>query len=284
MVRRLEVWCRDRAAASLFRPRLRRPVRLTAPLPARSHQAPTPGFAGPDLRRVARAGGTLAARRTLLRLALGSGLVTLLIATTLLSPALRVRTVVWTGGAPIPAGVCRRVEARALGQPLFVLPEKQLRRLIEADVEVVRRPPSTLELRSQTPTALAVLPAGHLVRGDGRVTAGDPTTGLVRLEGIEIAVGDRVAPPVREFLQALRRELGAGPLSPRRALAQGDEWELWLAGGNRVRLLATDVEAQLRKLRVFEQGLRHESLPALIDLRFAEQVVGRNAEGRGRRG
>jgi hypothetical protein len=226
------------------------------------------------MRRPARAGGILTTRRKLLRLAAGSGFVTLLIAATLLSPPLRVRTVVWTGGS-IPERVCRRVEARALGKPLFVLPEKQLRRLVETDVEVVRRPPSTLELRLQTPAGLAVLPAGHLVRGDGRVTAGDPTTGLVRLEGIEVAVGDRVEPRVRAFLQALRRELGAGPLSPLRARAQGDEWQLWLAG---------DVEPQLRKLRVFEQGLRHESLPAEIDLRFAGQVVGRSAEGRGRRG
>jgi hypothetical protein len=205
------------------------------------------------------------------------------LATTLLSPPLRVRTVVWTGGSPLPPELCQRAETLVLGKPLFVLPRKQLHDLVEVDLEVELRPPSTLELRSEAPGALAVLGAGGLVAADGRIVAGEPRPGLVRLEGVDAGAGAHVEPPVQEFLTVLRRELGSGPLAPLRARHEGDEWELWLGSGSRVRLLAADVDAQLRKLRIFEQGLRDESLPARIDLRFEGQVVGRVAEG-GRRG
>lgn len=200
-------------------------------------------------------------------LALGLGLV-------LLAPFLRVRTIAWTGSVRLASSTCSEVEAIVLGRPLYLLPERKLRDIVDVSLEIVRRPPATLELRLEPRDSVALLEDGRAVLADGRLSrqplpAGEQ--GLLRLEGVEAA--ERLPPQACAFLDAARRH--QGQLRLVRARLEGEEWQVWLSGGSRVRLWAVDPVAQLQKLRVFEQGLRNAEMPPEIDLRFGAQVVTR---------
>ncbi|MFQ5601365.1 MAG: cell division protein FtsQ/DivIB [Candidatus Krumholzibacteriia bacterium] len=216
-----------------------------------------------------------------MRAAALSGAVVLALGVLLVSPWLRVRTVVWTGSLQIPDHSCRDFEAASLGQPLFLLPERTLRTRLDLDpvcvrVALRRHLPQTLEICVEPRHAVARTVQGAVLDERGRVLdQPHASAGLPILHGFALgARGDRLDRDGCRLLSALCGGGGAGGLVPTAVRRTGAEVELTLAAsGTRVRLLAGRLEEQLEKLRVFEKGLGSAALPPYVDLRFRNQVV-----------
>jgi cell division septal protein FtsQ len=198
-----------------------------------------------------------------------------------LSPWLRVRTVTWTGPLHLTAERYLALESAALGRPLLLLSPRGLRQALGLDarttrISIDRHLPHTLEVRLTPRRAVAKLDAATPVDARGRLLPADHAgDGLPLLVGFE-ADGKRLAPEARRLLAVLHEGLESASLRPAEVRWQGDEVDLLLAdSGCRVRLDAMQADVQLAKLRVFAATLGDATLPAVIDLRFAGQVVAR---------
>jgi cell division septal protein FtsQ len=150
-------------------------------------------------------------------------------------------------------------------------------------LQLYRHLPATLEVRVEPRSAVARLVRGPAVDARGRVLGPEhQLPGLPELEGFTLdAQGERLAE--RELFAHLAPLFELPTLVPARITLgrDGSELELQLAdSGSRVQLDAELVSSQLLKLRVFEQSLGAEPLPARIDLRFQDQVVVRDTGGR----
>ena len=143
-------------------------------------------------------------------------------------------------------------------------------------MDFCRRPPATLEVNLAPRRAVALLDAETPLDARGRrLDAEHALEGLPHLVGFELEPGgERLAAPGRSVLASLNRRLSEPALQPSEIRLAEHEVDLVLADtGTRVRLDPAGLEAQLRKLRVFEATLGEEPLPASVDLRFQDQVV-----------
>jgi len=205
-----------------------------------------------------------------------------------LSPLLAVRNVTWTGTLRLPEARCAAIEAAVLGRPLLFLSEAALQPGAGLDndfshIRLYRHLPATLEVRVEARRAVAQLHDGAAVDAEGRLLPeGNAVAGLPQLHGFELdAGGRRIAE--RDLLAALMPLFELPTLAPARIELRAEEHELELQladSGARVRLDPEHVSTQILKLRVFEQSLGGEALPARIDLRFQDQVVVRDTGGR----
>jgi len=218
-----------------------------------------------------------------------SGLAVCAAVLALVSPPLRVRTVVWTGSLPPPEGRPRAFEAASLGRPLFLLPEKALRTSLQLDPARVRMRlhrhfPGTLEVQLLPHRAAVVTDAGVVLDARGRVLGPDHSLpGLTVLAGFGLEAG-RLEPSGRRILATLGRRLDAAGLAPARIERRAGDLVLVLRSGTRVRLRADRLESDLLKLRLYEQSLGDGHMPTEIDLRFRDQVVVRGAPRSGTQG
>jgi hypothetical protein len=203
-----------------------------------------------------------------------------LVALVLLSPLLRVRTVVWTGSVPVPDGRYRAVEAASLGRPLALLPERFLHQLLGVDpasvrVALKRHPPGTLEVCMLPRHAVARSEDGVPFDARGRrLDSRHATPGLPVVVGFQhseasACIREEDAALVASVLAAL----ALPGLAPTRIELQGAELLMTLRGTTRVRAHATRLEMELRKLALFEHSLGTAEMPPSIDLRYRDQVV-----------
>lgn len=228
-------------------------------------------------------------RLPLVRLAASGGLVLTLGAALALSPWLRVRQITWTGSLPLDDGRCAAVEAGLLGRPLLLVSQAGLADRLgvgksQLDIGFHYHLPGTLEVRVRPRRAVGAIGDGLAVDAAGRLLAPEHAVpGLPRLEGFGLdAKGKRLDARSRALLAALQPFFAVPTLAPAEVRRGADgQVELVLAdSGTRVRLDAARAETQLLKLRVFEEGLGAEPMPAAIDLRFLDQVVVRDGGGR----
>ncbi len=218
-----------------------------------------------------------------LRAAVLSGCAVFLCGLLLLSPLFRVRTVVWTGSVALDAPSCKRIEDATLGQSLLLLPERLLRLATRhrdgLRVSFEKHFPSTLEIHVVSSLAVAITADGQVVDGRGQVVdaaLAEPT--LPRLHGFALRSGRLETPGVR-VLHALEELRTLPALRTERVERDGAEVVFTLARtGTRVRMRIAALDGQLHKLRVYEQSLGTDDLPAHIDLRFRHQVVVRDRE------
>jgi cell division septal protein FtsQ len=202
-----------------------------------------------------------------------------------MSPLLRVRAVSWTGPIRLPESEYAALETAVLGRPLLLLSERQTQALVAIDNHVLRTRlrrhlPGTLEVRLEPRRSLARLADGAAVDAAGRrLDAAHAVAGLPLLVGFEWnSKGDRLTPEARALLDHIRMLCELPTLAPSEVRLEPEgEMQLVLAdSGTRVRLDAARADTQLRKLRVYEEGLGSDPLPAAIDLRFANQIVVRD--------
>lgn len=213
--------------------------------------------------------------------ALCSGLLLAGLALAAQAPAFRIRAVSWTGPHLPTTDRCAAIEAACLGRPLLLLSERALVDALGLDraslrLRLRRHLPGTLELRIEPRRAVARLDAATAVDRHGRRLGPEhASAGLPLLQGFALGPkGDRLDPQVRPILAAMRELFELPTLVPSQVRLEGEEIELVLAdSGTRVRLDAAQASQQLLKLRIFEESLGSEPLPASIDLRFADQVV-----------
>ena len=213
--------------------------------------------------------------------ALCGGLVLAGLALAAQAPTFRIRAVSWTGPHLPTEERCAAIEAACLGRPLLLLSERALVDALDLDrtrlrLRLRRHLPGTLELRLEPRRAVARLDARTAVDRRGRRLGPEhASSGLPLLQGFALAPdGDRLDPQVRPILAALRELFELPTLAPSEVRLDGEELELVLAdSGTRVRLDAAHASEQLLKLRIFEESLGSEPLPAAIDLRFEDQVV-----------
>ncbi|UCE02284.1 MAG: hypothetical protein JSW67_13700 [Candidatus Latescibacterota bacterium] len=215
-----------------------------------------------------------------MRWALLQGVLLAVLALLLLSPLLRVRTVVWTGSIPVEAARYQAVERASLGQPLALLPESELLELLGVDhtsvrVALKRHPPATLEVCLVPRHALARTAAGVAFDAAGRKLAARHTSsGLPLALGFApSADGRAVGAADAALIARVLSALGTPALAPARIERQGRELLLTLARGVQVRLHAQQLERELRKLVLFEHSLGTAELPPQIDLRYRDQIV-----------
>jgi hypothetical protein len=228
-------------------------------------------------------------RQPLVRLAASGGLVLTLGAALALSPWLRVRQVTWTGSLQMDDARCAAVESQLLGRPLLLVPQAGLANRLgvdksQLDIGFHAHLPGTLEVRVRPRRAVGQIGDGVAVDAGGRVLGADHCVpGLPRLEGFALdAKGKRLDARSRSLLAALEPFFAVPTLAPA-AVRRGDDGQVDLVladSGARVRLDAARAETQLLKLRVFEESLGAEPMPAAIDLRFLDQVVVRDGGGR----
>lgn len=220
--------------------------------------------------------------------ALASAALLALATAVVISPLLRVHTVSWTGPLRLSEDRYLALESACLGQPLFLLSERSLRRSLGLDGRTVhlalhRHLFHTLEVRLESRRAVARIDERTAIDRRGRTLGAEHVLdGLPLLVGFELdAKGDRLVPRGRTVLAVVRQMLEFPSLAPSEVRLDGDDLRLVLAdSGSRVRLDAPRVEAEFLKLRIFEQSLGLEPMPAAIDLRFRDQVVVRGGGGR----
>jgi cell division septal protein FtsQ len=213
--------------------------------------------------------------------ALCSGLVLASLALAAHAPPFRVRTVSWTGPLLLPEKRCAAIESACLGRPLLLLSERALLRALDVDERILRlrigrHLPGTLELRVEPRRAVARLDARTAIDARGRRLGPEhAVAGLPLLTGFALEPsGERLDRDLQPILGAVRELFELPTLAPSEVRLAGRELELVLAdSGSRVRLDAAHAADQLLKLRIFEESLGGEPLPAAIDLRFADQVV-----------
>jgi cell division septal protein FtsQ len=221
------------------------------------------------------------ARRVCMWTAAASGAVLLVLAAISFSPLCRVRTVSWTGPLRLSEAQYRTVETASLGRPLLLVSERTLAQILGLNAKTARfrlrrHLPGTLEVNLAPRSAVAVLDEETPVDGGGnRLAAEHALPGLPRLVGFDLEPsGKRLQPRGRSVLAALHRWLDGPTLAPAEIRLDEREVDLVLADtGTRVRLDPAELEPELLKLRVFEQSLGSDPLPASIDLRFQNQVI-----------
>ena len=227
-------------------------------------------------------------REPLVLTAAATGVVLAVGAAVASSPLFSVRNVTWTGTVRLPDAQCAAIEAATLGRPLWLVAEAPLRARAKIDnrfahLQLHRHLPSTLEVRLEPRSAVARLASGPAIDVAGRVLAAEHLVpGLPVLEGFSLDAGGKRLRE-RELLAAFAPLFELPTLAPARIALrdEGAGLELQLAdSGARVDLDTELVTSQLLKLRVFEQSLGAEPLPARIDLRFQDQVVVRDTGGR----
>lgn len=228
-------------------------------------------------------------RAPLVRAAAAGGVFLTLGAALALSPWLRVRQVSWTGPLQLDDARCAAVEAELLGRPLLLAPQAGIGALLDAansqlSIQLKPHLPGNLEVRVRPRRAVGQIAPGVAVDAEGRVL-GEPhcVPGLPRLEGFVLdEKGKRLDGPSRALLSAILPCFAVPTLTPSRVRCGEDgQLDLVLAdSGAQVRLDAARLEAELLKLRVFEQSLGTDPMPESIDLRFRDQVVVRNTGGR----
>ena len=197
----------------------------------------------------------------------------------LLSPAFSVRQVVWSGNLRPAAARCQAFEAASRGQPLYLLAEKELRRMLRLDadkarVRFARHWPGTLEVQVTPRRAAMVTESGTVLDAQGRVLAakhGMP--GLLRLRGFALAEdGKSLEPEERRWLRRVQEALGDAGLGLARLERRGDDLILLLAQTEtKVLLSTTHLEAGLAKLSLVRSLLAQA--PPRLDLRFRDQIV-----------
>ena len=213
-----------------------------------------------------------------LRAAVLSCCAAFLCACVLVSPWFRVSTVVWTGSHLLDPERCKRIEDASLGQSLLLLPERELRLhahdASQLNIRFEKHFPNTLEVSVVSRFAVACTEEGEVLDGRGRWLEGAPAeAGLTRLSGFTLRAGNLDARGLR-VLEALEELRALPALRTQRVERQGDDVVFTLARtGTQVRLRLAALDAQLHKLRVYEQSLGTGELPAHIDLRFRHQVV-----------
>lgn len=213
--------------------------------------------------------------------ALSSGLVLAGCALAAHAPWFRVRVVSWTGPLLLSEQRCAAIESACLGRPLLLLSERALLKDLALDGRILRlrmnrHLPGTLELRLEPRRAVARLDARTAIDARGRrLPPEHAVAGLPLLSGFALdANGERLDRGLQPVLDAVRDLFALPTLAPSEVRLSGRNLELVLAdSGSRVRLDAGHAAAQLLKLRIFEESLGGEPLPATIDLRFADQVV-----------
>jgi cell division septal protein FtsQ len=218
-----------------------------------------------------------------LRAAAGAAFVALAAAAAM-SPWLCVRTVSWTGPLRLSEARYAAVEAACLGRPLLLLSEREMHRRLGLDRRTVRvcldrHLPSTLEVRVEPRRAVAKLDDHTAIDGDGRVLGAEHVAdGLPRLVGFELDVkGKRLDPRSARVMEEIQQLCPVPTLAPAEIRIDGDDLQLVLAeSGTRVQLDASRAATQLRKLRIYEESLGSDAMPAAIDLRFQNQVVVRD--------
>ena len=131
-----------------------------------------------------------------------------------MSPLLRVRAVSWTGPIRLTEAAYTPFETAVLGQPLLLLSEARVRRLLSIDNHVLethlhRHLPATLEVRLEPRRSLARLADGDAVDAHGRrLAAAHALPGLPLLVGFEWnAKGDRLSRESQSVLRSRRCEL-----------------------------------------------------------------------------
>lgn len=230
-------------------------------------------------------------REPLVLTAAATGVSLAVVVALVLSPLLRVQNVMWTGSLRPSDADCAALEAAVLGTPLWLASEAALRQQAKLDnklskLTLRRHLPATLEVALRARRAVARLESGEAIDAEGRVLdAEHALPGLPRLEGFELEEGGRRLAR-RDLLQAILPLFELPTLAPSRIALrdEGEALELQLAdSGSQVRLDTERVNAQLLKLRVFEESLAGEPLPGGIDLRFQDQVVVRDTGGRNAR-
>lgn len=220
-----------------------------------------------------------------LRAAILSGCAVVLCGALLLSPYLRVTTVVWTGSVPLTDDLCKNIESKSLGQPLLMLPERLLRSGLEAGerlrIDFERHLPNTLEISVVSRLAVARTADDLVLDVDGNALGAlHAQPGLPILSGFEVR-GGRAEPAARHVLAALESLYDDPALRPTRVEREGADDVLFhlAASDSRVRMRITALEVQLHKLRLYEQSLGTAPLPAQLDLRFRHQIVVGTAAG-----
>jgi len=224
----------------------------------------------------------------LVRLAVATGLLLLGLATVVLGPWLRVRSVMWTGALQLREGDYARLESMLLGQPLFLLPERALTAALPQSDHVrlrLRRTlPGALTLRLEPRRGVACLSDGTVLDDRGRVLERVPALpGMPRLVGFTCTSDGRgLEPEGRAVLRSVMDVLQDPALAPAVVTwdAAADRLELQLANaGERVLCDAGRAASQLLKLRILTRSLEAEPLPAWMDLRFTDQIVVRKKGG-----
>lgn len=230
----------------------------------------------------------------LVRAAAGTGLAALACLAALLSPALSVHRVAWTGHVQVAARHCQAVEKASLGRPLYLLAERRLRALLEIDPEVAtvrfaRHWPGTLEVRVVPRRAAVVTENGVVLDRQGRVLERQHALpGLTRIRGFALAEdGTHLDPDAARLLRRIQESLGRAGISISRLELRGDDLHLLLSSSDtRLLLSARALDAGLRKLALLRPVLAAATLPPRVDLRFRDQIVieARRTEARRGRG
>jgi len=212
------------------------------------------------------------------RAAVFSGCAVVLCGILLLSPLFRVTTVVWTGSVALAAQRCESIESSSLGESLLVLPHKRLQGATDPagrlQIQFKKHFPNTLEVSVDSRLAVACSDRGEALDASGHVLGSahaDPS--LPKLHGFVVTDGQLGVAGVR-VLRALQPLLALPGLRPSDVERDGDDVVLTLArSATRVRVRLAALDAQLTKLRVYEQSLGTGELPGALDLRFRQQVV-----------
>jgi len=215
------------------------------------------------------------------RAALGSALAALACLVALLSPALVVRQVAWTGVVQVAPARCQAVEKASRGRPLFLLPERRLRALLALEPEIAavrfaRHAPGTLEVRVTPRRAAAVTENGTVLDRHGRVLdAKHALPGVTRIRGFALADGGtRLEPESARLLACVQRGLARAGIAVGRVERRGDDLQLQVSGSDsRLLLSARAVDAGLGKLALLRPVLSAPELPSRVDLRFRDQIV-----------
>ena len=230
----------------------------------------------------------------LVRAALGTGLAAGACLVALLSPGFAVRSVAWTGNVQVAPSRCQALEAASLGRPLFLLPERRLRRLLDIDpetarVDFARRWPGELEVQVAPRRAVAITEKGTVLDRHGRAL--DPKhalPGLTRIHGFALAEdGARLEPDAARLLADLQRGIAGAGVTVSRVERRGDDLQLQLSSSDtRLLLSARSLDVGLRKLALLRPMLAAAELPPRVDLRFRDQIViqARRTEARRGRG
>ena len=228
----------------------------------------------------------------LVRAAAGTGLAAFACVAALLSPALSVRRVAWTGPIQVPRSHCQAVEEACLGRPLYLLPERQVRAGLGIDPETavvdwVRHAPGLLEVRVTPRRAVAVTEGGIVVDRHGRaLDRKHALPGLLSIRGFALA-DDRTAldPDAARLLERVLQGLERAGIPSARVDRRGDDLHVTLvASDTRLVLSARALDTSLRKLALLRPLLATATLPPRVDLRFRDQIVIDTRRSEARRG
>ncbi len=219
-----------------------------------------------------------------LRAAVLSACLVFLCGALLLSPLFRVTTVVWTGSVVLDGPRCTGMERASLGHSLLLLPERLLRAHVDDSerltVQFIKHFPNTLEVSVISRLAVAMDDRGVVFDAQGwTVPPRHSDPGLPRLRGFSTHNG-RLEPAGVRVLDALEQLRTFPALRVERVERNDEDVAFHLARSRtRVRMRLAALDLQLHKLRLYEESLGAAEMPAVVDLRFRQQVVVRGEAG-----